>query len=506
MARPVSRVRRATGCGVAVCGAVVLAGLQPAAATERAAGMPGTARVAITNAVAADKSGNREGPVAVPKAPKTSSPPAVATGLAAKVPASGAAKSAKASTASPSAPRGKAVAAGSSYQPVAFAELPGWADDDHLAALKAFARSCARLHAAARAGNKPGATPTPPALLAACTDAAALLESGATRVKAKAFFEEHFAPHRVAHAAPQGLLTAYYEPVIEGARTAGPGYKTPIYKRPGDLMNLVSEAERGAKAEQLTHARKTAGGWEPYPTRQEIESGALAGQGLELLYLKDPVDVFFMQVQGSGRIALDDGSSVRVTYDGKNGHPYSSIGKYLIDNGLVAADKMSLQALKTWLRRNPERAREVLWQNRSYVFFRELAGEQADGPLGVLEIPLTPGRSLAVDTAHHAIGLPVYVSAGTLSHITRDDGGFHRLMVAQDVGSAIRGPERGDIYVGSGPKAGSVAGITKHPGNFFVLLPRDLPGAQRGTVIEAEAKPAGPSASVRAKTQRQASQ
>lgn len=489
---------------------MVLAGLQPAAAAERAAGVPGTVRVAVSNAAApADKSGNREGPVDVPRSPKTSSPPAAAAAPAAKVPAAGAAKSARASMASPSAPSApaaKAVAGGSSYQPVAFAELPGWAEDDHLAALKAFAKSCDRLHAATRAGNKSGATPTPPALLAACVDAASLLESGATRVKAKAFFEEHFAPHRVAHAAPQGLLTAYYEPVIEGARTAGPGYKTPIYKRPRDLMNLVSEAERGAKAEQLTHARKTAGGWEPYPTRQEIETGALAGQGLELLYLKDPVDVFFMQVQGSGRIALDDGSSVRVTYDGKNGHPYSSIGKYLIDNGLVAADKMSLQALKTWLRRNPERAREVLWQNRSYVFFRELAGEQAEGPLGVLEIPLTPGRSLAVDTAHHAIGLPVYVSAASLSHITRDDGGFHRLMVAQDVGSAIRGPERGDIYVGSGPKAGSVAGITKHPGNFFVLLPRDLPGAPRGTVIEAEAKPATSSAKARTKTQRQASQ
>lgn len=384
-------------------------------------------------------------------------------------------------------------------EPVAFDAVPAWADDDHLAALKAFARSCARIHAAVRAGNKSGATPTPPALLAACVDAAALLQAGATRAKAKAFFEQHFTPHRVTHAAGKGLLTGYYEPVIEGARAAGNGYATPIYRRPPDLINLVSEAERGAKAEQLTHARKTAAGWEPYATRREIESGALAGQGLELLYLKDPVDVFFMQVQGSGRIALADGGSLRVTYDGKNGHPYSSIGKYLIDNGILSADKMSLQALKAWLRKNPEQMREVLWQNKSYVFFRELAGGEAEGPLGVLEIPLTPGRSLAVDTAFHAIGSPVYVAADSLTHATGKETGFHRLMIAQDVGSAIRGPERGDIYFGSGQKAGALAGITKHPGNFYVLLARD---GDRGSVIEADATNAKPSRS----RQRQASQ
>lgn len=377
---------------------------------------------------------------------------------------------------------GKAAAAGVRFEAVEFARLPKWAEDDHLAALATFARSCERVLKAVRSGARSGAVAPSPGLLSACADAASLLTGNATRAAAKRFFEEHFRPHRVIHAEGAGLLTGYYEPIIEGSRTPDKTFTAAVLKRPADLINLVAEVERGAKSAQLTHARRTASGWEPFATRQEIEQGALAGQGLELLYLKDPVDLFFMQVQGSGRIALADGASIRVTYDGKNGHPYTSIGRYLIDQGLFPADRMSLQALKDWLRENPQRMREVLWQNKSYVFFRELpAGE---GAIGVLEIPLTAGRSLAVDAGHHAIGTPVYVSSPSLTHATGDGAGFHRLMVAQDVGSAIRGPERGDIYFGSGHEAGALAGITKHPGNLFVLLARDT---LRDSVIEAEA-------------------
>lgn len=369
-----------------------------------------------------------------------------------------------------------------SFAPVEFTQLPGWERDDHLAALGAFALSCSRVTAAIKAGNASGSTPPPPALLSACEDAAALLSGKPTEALARAFFESHFAPHRVVHQGGDGLLTAYYEPVVEGARQADDTFATPIFKRPEDLINLVAEQDRGGKADQLTHARKTATGFEPYPTRRQIEEGALAGRNLELAYLKDPIDVFFMQVQGSGRIALADGSTVRVTYDGKNGHPYTSIGRYLIDNGLFPAERMSLDALKQWLRDNPEKARDVLWQNNSYVFFRELSVAEVQGPLGVLEIPLTPGRSLAVDTRFHAIGTPVYVVAPDLKHMSDDKTPFQRLMIAQDVGSAIRGEERGDIYAGSGDEAGQRAGITKQRGNFFVLLPRDVMGTP---VIEA---------------------
>lgn len=373
-----------------------------------------------------------------------------------------------------------------SYEPVAYSGLPAWSEDDHLAALKTFGKSCERVLAAVRGGSRTGSTAPAPGLLSACEDAARLLERKSTRASARAFFESHFTPHRVVHDGPKGMLTGYYEPVIEGSRERDATYKTPVLRRPTDLINLVAESERGAKADKLTHARKTYAGWEAFPTRQQIEEGALAGQQLELLYLKDPVELFFMQIQGSGRIALPDGTHVRVTYDGKNGHPYTSIGRYLIDKGWFPADRMSMQALKVWLRNNPDKMRDVLWQNRSYVFFRELQGEQAESAMGVLEIPLTPGRSLAVDTRYHAIGTPVYVAAPDITHLTADKRPWQRLMIAQDVGSAIRGPERGDIYCGSGTKAGRCAGITKHAGTFYVLLPRT---EMHGPVIEAGTPP-----------------
>ncbi len=350
------------------------------------------------------------------------------------------------------------------FEPVGFDALPGWKADDALAAFATFQVAARRLVERAATGDKPT---TPPALLHAAHDALRLEASVITQAAARAFFEQAFRPHRVVHAAGEGLLTGYYEPVIPGARTRSDRFGIPILRRPDDLINLVAESERGAKAEGLTHARATSGGHEPYATRAEIEAGALAGRGLELVWLEDAVDAFFLHVQGSGVIAFADGTELRITYDGKNGHPYTSVGRYLIDAGLFPADQMSLDALKVWLRANPERGRAAMHQNRSYVFFRTLEGKSA---LGAMEIPLTSGRSLAVDTRWHDLGTPIYVSSPTLTH-AGDPGGFHRLMIAQDVGSAIRGPERGDIYFGSGDAAGALAGITKHPGRYIVLLP-----------------------------------
>jgi membrane-bound lytic murein transglycosylase A len=194
------------------------------------------------------------------------------------------------------------------------------------------------------------------------------------------------------------------------------------------------------------------------------------------MYFADPVDVFFLHVQGSGRVRLPDCRMVRVTYDGKNGHPYTSIGRHLIDTGEIGADQMSLPALAAWLKAEPKRGRRTMQRNASFVFFREMSGPEADAAQGVNGIPLTEGRSLAVDTSVHAIGTPIYVAAPTLTHggSQRGETGFSRLMIAHDVGSAIRGPERGDIYFGSGDAAGQMAGITKHPVTFTVLLPRGL--------------------------------
>jgi membrane-bound lytic murein transglycosylase A len=359
-------------------------------------------------------------------------------------------------------------------QPATFADLPGWKGDDHLAALKTFLKSCEPVMKAAKAAEADGKTGQRE-LAEACRAAKAL--KSPTRAAAMAFFEKHFTPHHVIHKSGHGFLTGYYEPVLEGSRKREGRFQTPIYRRPPDLVNVVAETQRAAKTDGLTHVRKTAAGVVPYPTRAEIEQGALAGHGLELLYLDDPVDAFFMHIQGSGRIKLTDGTIVRLNYDGKNGHPYSSIGRYLIEKGLFAADKVSLQSLRKWLRADVERGKRVMWQNASFIFFRELKGSEADeGPLGALAAPLTPGRSLAVDTAYHTLGTPVYVCAPSLKHAGKG-GGFSRLMIAQDVGSAIKGPERGDIYFGSGDKAGRLAGVTKHPGSFFVLLPASAQSA-----------------------------
>jgi membrane-bound lytic murein transglycosylase A len=392
---------------------------------------------------------------------------------------------AKVSSASGSA----ATVPGATFKPVPFSDLPGWEADDHAAAFAAFLKSCARITAAARAGNKAGKVAIPPELLAICADAARLPGAVGDRAGAKAFFEARFQPHAVVHKGSAGLLTGYYEPVLDGSRKQDARFKTPIYKRPPDLVNLVEEAQRGAKGAVLTHARRTDKGNVPFATRAEIDGGALAGKGLELLYMTDAVDVFFMQVQGSGRIKLPDGTKIRVHYDGKNGHPYTSIGRYLIDKGLLAADKLSLAALQKWLRADPVRATQVMHQNASYVFFRELKGAEAEHVLGVLEIPLTPGRSLAVDAGVHALGSPVYVSAPKLTHATPGKP-FQRLMIAQDVGSAIKGPERGDIYFGSGDAAGALAGITKHPGKFHVLLPRTAPAEATTTATPSRARQA----------------
>jgi membrane-bound lytic murein transglycosylase A len=356
-------------------------------------------------------------------------------------------------------------------EPATFSDLPGWQQDDHLAALKTFVKSCDKVIKGIPGAN--GDT-TSAAMTEVCRAAKAL--KAPTKASAKAFFEARFVPNRVVHKDSCGLLTGYYEPVLEGSRTRQGPFQTPVYRRPPDLLNVIAETQRAVKADTLTHVRKTDTGTQPYYTRAEIEQGALANKGLELLYLADPVDVFFMHIQGSGRIHLTDGTTTRINYDGKNGHPYTSIGRYLVEKGLIDANKVSMQNLCNWLREDPERGKQVMWQNASFIFFRELKGNTDEGPMGAVGVPLTAGRSLAVDPSYAPLGAPVYVSAPTLKPGSKG-ASFNRLMVAQDVGSAIKGPERGDIYFGSGDKAGKIAGTTKHPGNFFVLLPAPAPGA-----------------------------
>ena len=283
-----------------------------------------------------------------------------------------------------------------SFKPLSFSQVPGWEEDDHAAALKTFLKSCDRVLAATRERTSLDKLPPPPAGLAAACTAASRLPGPMTKAAAKAFFEQYFTPNTLSHKGPSGLLTGYYEPVMKGSRTPQGEFQTPIHKRPSDLVTLVDETARATVGNSLTHGRKTEKGVEPYATRATIEQGALKGRLLELVYFADPVDVFFLHIQGSGRVKLTDGTSIRVHYDGKNGHPYSSIGRYLIEKGLLAADKVSMGALKNWLRADPERGKQVMWQNASYVFFRELKGPDAKGPMGAMQVQLTPGPQIVI--------------------------------------------------------------------------------------------------------------
>ncbi|MGH6750130.1 MAG: murein transglycosylase A [Methyloceanibacter sp.] len=337
-------------------------------------------------------------------------------------------------------------------RPVSFAELPGWAEDDQAVAFGALLKSCRKTQS----------------LDAACAAALALGE-GVSRETARDFFEANYTPNVVEGSDTAGLVTAYYEPEVKGSRARGGAFQVPVYGRPADLITIIPETERARFNNRITGFRDTPQGQVPYYTRAEIDGGALEGRGLELLYLDDPVELFYMQVQGSGVVRLPDGSRLRLTYAGKNGYPYTSIGKLLVERGEIAKGAANMEAVKAWLHADAARGRALMEENRSYVFFAEL-GSGSEGPIGGEGVPLTPGRSLAVDAAYHKLGLPVFVTAPDLADETGRP--FRRLMIAQDVGSAIRGPERGDIFFGTGEAAGAKAGGTAHPAWFFILLPK----------------------------------
>ncbi len=329
-------------------------------------------------------------------------------------------------------------------EPVDFHAIRGWAADDHSAALECY------LQSADRTGQ-----PVPE-----LGEVQRLLK---VSEKARAFFEENFAAFRVL--ADPGLLTAYFEPVLNGSRMQSAAFPVPVYRRPPDLSQLPQG--HALAGEGLTAGRETAAGFEPYVTRGAIESGALAGRGLEILYLADALAAFVMHVQGSGLVELDDGTTVRLTFDGKNGHAYTSIAKLLIERGHLAREDAHLEGMLDWLRAQPE-PQAFLNENKSYIFFKELE-HSASAPKGSSGAQLCGGRSLAADPLYHAPGTPIWVAAPEL---TFDAGPFQRLLIVQDTGSAIRGPQRGDVYAGMGAEAGHFAGRIRHGCEFIILRPK----------------------------------
>jgi membrane-bound lytic murein transglycosylase A len=351
---------------------------------------------------------------------------------------------------------------------LSFKELAGWADDDHAAAFKAFLRSCRALDASA-AELRPAKAPEVH-LLEVCREA--LKNENLSRAEARQFFETHFQPFAIHPHSGRGFLTGYYEPEFLGSRTPDATYKVPLLARPDDLVTIAQGETLPGIDKTLQAARRTARGYETYPDRAAIEEGALGSQAKPIVYLREPGEAFIIHVQGSSRIRLNDGSVMRVAYAGRNGRPYTSIGRVLVQRGEMDLESMTLAKLMGWLKDNPGPAKDLMRQNQSYIFFRE-AGELApeDGPIGGAGIPLVPGRSLAVDRSLWTYGLPFWLE-GELPFSLEKSEPLHRLMIAQDTGSAIVGPARGDFFFGSGEEAGIRAGLLRHTTRFVVLQPR----------------------------------
>ncbi|MBF9029325.1 murein transglycosylase [Rhodobacterales bacterium HKCCE3408] len=301
-----------------------------------------------------------------------------------------------------------------------FSDLNGWAEDDHAAALEAFLETCTDL-----------------------TDAEWSALCGVAQTQgsnARAFFELFFRPVLVG-GDRAALFTGYFEPELNGSRTRTARYRYPIYRQPPEVTGL-------------------------WHTRAEIEEDRLLeGRGLEIAWIDDPVEVFFLHIQGSGRIRLPDGSMIRVGYAGRNGHEYRSVGQELVRRGIYEAHQVSAQVIRSWVRRNPSAGEELLRHNPSYVFFREVRiDDPNDGPLGAMNRSITALRTIAVDPDYTPLGAPVWIEK-------RGADPLNRLMIAQDTGSAIRGPQRADVFYGTGDAAGRAAGRVRDTGRMIVLLP-----------------------------------
>lgn len=356
-----------------------------------------------------------------------------------------------------------------SLTPVGFDALPGWADDDEAAALPALRRSCGRLlrQTDDRPVGPDGVAGTVADWRPACSALAS--DDALDAAAARTALARWFVPFRAAgRDGPEGLFTGYYEPELRGTRTRDTTDTVPLYKRPDDLVTVELGDFRADWRGERIAGRVVDGTLKPYFDRLAIERGALANRGLELLWVADPIDAFFLEIQGSGRIALPDGSFVRVGYAGQNGHAYVAIGRALVARGAIAKDQVSMQTIRDWLAGHPGEAGAVMDLNPSYVFFKELGG---DGPVGAQGLVLSAGRSLAVDPKFMPLGVPLWLDIAE----PREPGGrLRRLVVAQDTGGAIRGPVRGDLFCGTGAAAGAQAGAMQQRGGYYLLLPKPV--------------------------------
>lgn len=348
-----------------------------------------------------------------------------------------------------------AKAAPEARPPLGFADLPGWAQDDHASALFAYRRTCRRGTRICTAGKR-----------------ALAIGGNAPRT----FFETWFRPVEIS---ASGFLTGYFEPEVAASDAPSPAHPTPLRGRPAGLVMKPETEPKGWPAGLLA-ARRTATGYEALPDREGIETGALGAEADPLAYV-DPVDAFMIQVQGSARLRFADGRALRVGYDGKNGYPYTAIGKTLAAQEGIPPSEMTADRLWAWLKAHPDKAPAVMRSNRSFVFFKLMKTEPKLGPVGAAAVSLEAGRSLAVDHRVWRYGTPIWLEA----ELPRPEGGtarLRRLTIAQDTGTAIVGEARGDLFVGSGDRAGTEASLFRHPARWVVLreTPRPRPGRRAG--------------------------
>ena len=358
-------------------------------------------------------------------------------------------------------------------EPVSYDALPGWADDDVAAALPALRRSCLRMRfldpdQEVRPVEQGG---TIADWMPFCVDLLEAKDGAALR----AVLQEHLVPFAVRNnRREEGLFTGYYEPTLQGSRRRTARYRYPLYLRPRDIVSVDLGKFREEFDGRRVAGRLVGDELRPYHDRAAIDDGALARKGLELVWVDDAVDSFFLHIQGSGRVELAGGEVMRVGYAGQNGHPYYAIGRELVIRDGVDPKDVSMQSIRAWLADHPEQADEVMQLNPSYVFFREVRG---DGPLGSQGVPLEPGRSLAVDRGYHPMGAPVWLDATApdADDAEAQEGmSLQRLMVAQDTGGAIRGPVRGDVFWGGGERGAEIAGRMKNRGRMWVMLPKSI--------------------------------
>ncbi len=359
-------------------------------------------------------------------------------------------------------------------RPVEFASLPGWQTDDPSELVPAL-RRC-REYILTHKPYKTGSLGIAAQDLLPAMEAAAHFypESSAA---ARQFFERRFSPFRIEKAnGRRGLVTAFYEPDVEVCSVASGEWRYPFYRRPDDLVDLDDSNRPPEMDASYAFGCLDNGRISEYPDRKAIDQGWLKGRGLEIAWAKSREDVFFAHIQGAARLHFPNGDVRRITYAAKAGHPFSAIGRKLIDLGEIGPSRISMQSIRQWLRDNPDRVDDIYWHNRSYIFFRDVpVGAPELGPVAAAKVQMAPGRSLAVDRSIHTFGSPFFVVSESLTRL--DDGKpFRRSLLALDTGSAIIGPDRGDIFTGSGEAAGDLAGAVKNDADFYILVPREVAG------------------------------